>query len=88
MPCRAKAYSLLLVPWLFGDEWWKTTSDLLDLDKQGLRVGYRANDGFHSSRVGQGKIDEQGAATKINPEHSLSDLTDICALARLMQGLG
>lgn len=86
MPCRVKAYSLVLVPWLLGDGWWKTTSDLLDLDEQGLGVGYRTNDGFDSSRVGQGTIDEQDAATKINPEHGLLDLTDICALARLMQG--
>lgn len=63
-------------------------SDLLDLDEQGLGVGYRANDGFDSYRVDQGKIDEQYAATKINSVHSLFDLTNICDLARLMQGLG
>ena len=60
----------------------------LDLDEQGLGFGYRASDGFDSFRVGQGKINEQDAATKINPEHGLLDLTGICALARLMQGLG
>lgn len=77
-----------MVPWLLGDGWWKTTSDLLDLDEQGLGVGSRANDGFDSSRVGQAKIDEQDTATKTNPEHGLLDLTDIGALARLMQGPG
>lgn len=33
--------------------------------------------------------EQQDAATKkIRPEHGFLDLTDICALARLLQGLG
>lgn len=88
MPRTGNTYSLMLVPWLLGDGWWKTTSDLLDLDEHGWGVGYGANDGFGSYRVGQGKTDEQDADTKINPECSLLDLTDICALARLIQGPG
>lgn len=47
---------------------------------------YRATDGFDSSRVGQGKIDEQDAATKINPEHSLLDL-NLC-LGKVHAGPG
>lgn len=74
--------------WLLVDGWQKTMSDLLDLDEQGLGVVYRANDGFDSYRVDQGRIDDQYADTKISPEHSLLDLTNICDLARLMQGLG
>lgn len=88
MPRRVNAYSLMLVPLLLGDGRWKTTSDLLDLDEHGRGVGYGANDGFDSSRVGQGKNNEQDTDTKINPECGLLDLTDICALAKLMQGPG
>lgn len=58
------------------------------LNEQGLGAGYKDNDGFDSSGAGQRKIDEQDAATKINPEHGLLDIADFCALARLMRGWG
>lgn len=75
----------MLIPWLLGGGWWKTT----DLpDEQSLGAGYKDNDGFYSSRAGPRKIDEQDAATKINPEHGSLDVADFCALARLMQGWG
>ena len=84
---RVKACSLKLVPWLLRGGRWKATSDLLDPDKRGLGVGCRGDDGFDSSRVAQGQIDKQDAATKINPDHSTLDLADACAFAGWMQGL-
>lgn len=57
-------------------------------DLQGLGVGYGAEDGFDNSRITRGKTDGQDTAAKINPECGLLDLTDICALAKLMQDLG
>lgn len=74
----------MLMPWLLGGRWWKATSDLPD--EQGLGAGYKGSDGFDSSGASQREIDEQDAATKINPEHVSLDVADFCALARLMQG--
>lgn len=88
MPCRVNAYNLKVIRWLLGDWCWKTTPDVLDQDDQSLGVWDRAKDRFDGFKEGQHKIHKQDAATKRNPEHSLLDLTGICALAKLMQGPG
>lgn len=41
MPCSAKASSLMLVPWLLEDGWWKRTSSIFAGSRRARR-GYRA----------------------------------------------
>lgn len=57
-------------------------------DEQSLGAGYKDNDGFYSSRASQRKIDEQDAATKINPEHGLIGRCRLLCLGKVDAGLG